>query len=124
MPYASPKNCARPACYKVSIYGKRYCEEHTKQKDKADYELYRKNDAGQKVYKSALWKKSRASFLAQHPFCSVCRKEGRLTAATEVDHLIPIAQGHDPWDVENWDSKCASCHAKKTAAEVGFSSKG
>jgi 5-methylcytosine-specific restriction protein A len=48
---------------------------------------------------------------------STCHEERRVTVATLVDHVVP--HRGDPalfWDVENWQSLCATCHARKTAA--------
>ena len=38
------------------------------------------------------WEKARALFLKQHPLCVMCSAEGRVTAATVVDHIIPHRQ--------------------------------
>ena len=37
--------------------------------------------------------------------------------ATQVDHIKPIADGGEPWDLENLRSLCASCHSKKTGRD-------
>lgn len=124
MPWASQKNCARGGCAKASIYGRRYCQEHTKQKDKADYDIYRRNDAGQKIYKTKLWANTRKDVLHYEPFCRECAKSGIETLAVDVDHIKPIAQGGDPWDRGNMQPLCRPCHARKTASEVGFGAKG
>ena len=35
------------------------------------------------------WRSARALFLKKNPLCVKCREEGKLTAATVVDHVIP-----------------------------------
>ena len=40
--------------------------------------------------------------------------------ANEVDHVIPLHRGGDPWDAENLQALCGGrggCHARKTARE-------
>jgi 5-methylcytosine-specific restriction endonuclease McrA len=32
----------------------------------------------------------RNRWIAQHPLCAHCEAEGRVTVATEVDHIVPI----------------------------------
>lgn len=61
------------------------------------------------------WNKARRVFLAAHPLCEECLKEGRYTKATVVDHIIP--HRGDPklfWDESNWQALCKKCHDKKT----------
>lgn len=62
------------------------------------------------------WGKVRAAWLADHPLCAECERQGRLTPATVVDHIKP--HRGDPvlfWDETNYESKCAACHNAKTA---------
>lgn len=78
------------------------------------------------------WQKARAGFLATHPLCAQCQRQGQVTAATVVDHIVPhrlsFAQNADQqarahalfWDSSNWQSLCKPCHDAKTAQEVGF----
>ena len=64
------------------------------------------------------WHKIRARILSLEPLCRRCRAKGRATAATEVDHIIPRAQGGSCWD-DNLQSLCEPCHTAKTATENG-----
>lgn len=64
------------------------------------------------------WHKERKKFLAENPWCSECLKQGIYTPATEVDHVIPHKGNQELfWDRNNWDSKCKSCHSRKTRLE-------
>ena len=47
--------------------------------------------------------------------CQVCGLAGRL----EADHIIPLEDGGDPWDLANGQSLCHTCHSEKTARENG-----
>ena len=54
-------------------------------------------------------------FLAAHPFCEECLKQGKYTKATVVDHVVPHRD--DPklfWDENNWQALCKPCNDKKT----------
>lgn len=48
--------------------------------------------------------------------CQECRRNDRLRAACEVDHILPVWKGGTDDDA-NLESLCHDCHAKKTAAE-------
>jgi 5-methylcytosine-specific restriction protein A len=62
------------------------------------------------------WEKARAAWLAEHPLCVECEREGRAVAATVVDHRIPHRGNQELfWASEtNWQSLCASHHGSKT----------
>ncbi|MFZ5693902.1 MAG: HNH endonuclease [Pseudomonadota bacterium] len=49
--------------------------------------------------------------------CVKCGARGRL----EVDHIQPVRTHPErAFDLQNLQSLCASCHARKTAAETGI----
>lgn len=54
--------------------------------------------------------------------CVHCLELGRATIATEVDHIIGIAQG-GTHDDANLQSLCHDCHSTKTATDNGKRSK-
>ncbi len=58
------------------------------------------------------WQKARERFLAKHPLCAYCEREGKVTAASVVDHVVPH-RGDQAlfWQKENWQSLCATCHS-------------
>lgn len=33
-----------------------------------------------------------------------------MTAASVVDHIVPVSQGGEFWDEANWQPLCATCH--------------
>ena len=57
------------------------------------------------------WQQERLRFLAAHPLCCMCEAEGRVTAATVVDHEVPH-QGDQQlfWDRTNWRAMCKPHH--------------
>ena len=49
--------------------------------------------------------------------CQHCGRAGRL----EVDHVTPLDEGGDPWELTNLQALCKPCHVVKTRAERGES---
>lgn len=69
-------------------------------------------------YAGAKWRKLRAYKLSLDPFCRVCGEEGKLTAANEVDHIIPIIQDETlALDLNNLQSLCSFHHKQKTSQD-------
>ncbi|EMO5258136.1 TPA: HNH endonuclease [Proteus mirabilis] len=71
------------------------------------------------------WAKVRLAFLNENPLCVMCQEQGRITAATVVDHIIPhrlreaIQSGDKAlitkaqtlfWDKKNFQSLCDPHH--------------
>jgi len=106
--------CTHPGCPRLAVaHGK--CELHQTDRRVADrdYARRRLDTEEQAFYKSARWQKLRAWKLARDPMCEQCAAEGRTTPATLVDHIVPLKDGGDPMLVDNLQSLCASCHARK-----------
>lgn len=64
------------------------------------------------------WREARASFLTMNPLCRMCQAQGKLVAATVVDHILK----HDGdaglfWRVDNWQPLCKVCHDSTKQAE-------
>lgn len=64
------------------------------------------------------WRRKREAVLSRDRYlCQQCERAGRVTVATEVDHIVSIAaNGSD--DDENLEAICAECHKAKTAREA------
>jgi 5-methylcytosine-specific restriction protein A len=63
------------------------------------------------------WDKLRPYILARDDYlCQVCSKQDRTTPASEVDHIIPKADGGTD-DEDNLQSICIDCHKAKTLQE-------
>lgn len=107
MPYKPKKPCAYPGCPRLTQ--DRYCEDHAKLEARS-YERYQRNPETTKRY-GAAWRKIRKQFIEANPFCEICRREGRVTPAQIVHHIISIQEGGAN-DEENLMSLCSSCHAK------------
>ena len=55
--------------------------------------------------------------LRDFPYCVQCDTVGRLREATQVDHIVPLSEGGEPYEPSNLQSLCIHCHARKTAQE-------
>lgn len=67
----------------------------------------------------AAWDKLRLRILARDlHLCQPCKRKGRATPATQVDHIVPKAKGGTD-DEANCQSICADCHREKTLRDEG-----
>ena len=108
--------CRHAGCRRLTR--ETYCEEH-RQVHAASRQQDRRVSSSRRGYGSK-WRKERALFLLEHPWCVDCQKDGKREPATEVDHKIP--HKGDPklfWDKNNWQGLCHACHSRKTALEDG-----
>lgn len=66
------------------------------------------------------WQRARRAFLAANPLCVSCMAQGRVVAASVVDHIRPH-RGNDElfWNPVNWQPLCKRCHDRKTGHEQG-----
>ena len=55
----------------------------------------------------------------EEPLCRHCLRDGRVVAATLVDHIIPLSEAPDLRLVRsNLQSLCSRCHSSKTQADL------
>jgi hypothetical protein len=75
-------------------------------------------------YNDADWKKRQRAFLARHPWCVLCLRQGKSVEATVVDHWPDsrrelLARGvTDPDTDDRLRPLCASHHAKRGASHT------
>ena len=65
----------------------------------------------------------RRRLLSLNPLCVRCTEEGRVSVATELDHVVPLFKGGRD-DESNLEGLCSGHHAAKTAADLGRRIKG
>ena len=114
MPRKPKRPCSYPGCPELT--SERYCSKHRKEIDNK----YDKTSRPFKKLYNSRWRNLRKQFLKEHPLCEECKREGVVTAAEVVDHIIPH-KGNEKlfWDESNWQSLCKHHHDVKTAKEDG-----
>ena len=71
----------------------------------------------QTVYQDQRWRSLRLIKIHDNPLCEVCLKQGRVTIADEVHHIIPFFNGVEvlewlAYDYDNLLSVCCECHTR------------
>jgi len=68
---------------------------------------------------STRWDALSKRYRKAYPLCAMCRKEGRISAAMVVDHIIPHKGDQSLlFDPSNLQSLCLNCHnARKQSIE-------
>lgn len=95
----------------------RFCEAHKRQEAKRYDE--RRGSSSERGY-GARWQKVRKHFLKEFPLCAECERQGRLTAAAVVDHIVPHKGNKELfWDTRNWGPLCKTCHDRITVLYDG-----
>ena len=105
MPTQPLRSCTYPGCPTLVARGR--CERH-KYERRADS----RPSASRRGF-NAKWRRRRARYLREHPFCEI-RVKCRGTRATDVDHKVPQAATGNESDDE-LQSACHRCHSWKTA---------
>lgn len=63
------------------------------------------------------WERLRQTIMERDSFlCQPCKRNGYVTAAKQVDHITPKANGGTD-DPSNLEAICVRCHKAKTARE-------
>jgi len=88
-----------------------YCEAHAPAERP-------KNDPPSSWNYDSRWRKLRQMHIAKQPLCVRCERDGRVTPAQEVDHIVPW-RGNTTLLRATWNlqSLCRSCHHKKTRSD-------
>lgn len=117
MPKAPPKPCNIAGCRQFAVPGRGRCEKHQAADDKSRRRRAdgRRGSASARGY-DGTWRKVRLMKLRQNP---ICETEGCGQMASEVDHIVPMAQGGQRLDMENLQALCKPCHSRKTVTEDG-----
>lgn len=110
MPIRAPSPCRHGGC--AALLDKPgFCDKHRREVFKAQRASMSPDKAEHdRFYHRAPWKRVRALQLQLEPLCRECRKVGKLTEATVVDHIIERLKGGADYDMNNLRSVCAPCH--------------
>jgi 5-methylcytosine-specific restriction protein A len=109
LPTKNSRHCAFPGCPGYAEKGQ-YCAAHAAAYNKIHRDPERKKHYGRQ------WERLRTAFLSKHPLCRMCQEAGRLVPATEVHHIVPLADGGTD-DEANLMPLCKPCHSRFTAGE-------
>ena len=108
--------CRHAGCGKL-VEASGHCPVHAKALQRQSDA--RRGSAHERGY-NVRWQKARVTYLSRNPLCVRCDAEGRIAAASVVDHIVPHKGDQDVfWDTSNWQSLCARCHNVKTSSEDG-----
>ena len=93
-----------------------YCDDHANERTGWAKTQRAKGNTTERGYGHA-WRKLRAQVLERDGYlCQACKAKGRITPATEVDHIINKASGGTD-DIDNLQALCKPCHKAKTQTE-------
>lgn len=107
MPSKPKRPCSYPGC--PNLTNEQYCSEH-EAVARRNYNKYERAPEVNKTYGRA-WKRIRDRYVASHPLCEMCQREGRLVPVEEVHHKLPVSKG-GTHSRDNLMSLCRSCHNK------------
>ena len=113
MPTSPKRPCRYPGCPGLAATGEQYCPQHKVQAERFYNKYQRPNDKN--AYGRA-WKRIRDRYIAAHPLCEQCKKDGRMTPAQEVHHILPLSKGGTHAE-ENLMALCTPCHSAITAKD-------
>ena len=106
------KPCKKVGC--TNLTRGTYCEAHIPPQAPR-----RESGAWHFLYGTKRWKELRIQQLISEPWCRECAAKAVTTPAGEVDHIKPHRGSKKLfYDAGNLQSLCASCHSRKTQAEV------
>lgn len=96
--------CLHPHCPHPATHRGR-CPTHSRANNRATHH-YRH------IYNSKRWAIVRRHILFSQPLCEC----GDI--ATDVDHMVPLDDGGDPYNPTNLQALCHPCHSRKTSREM------
>ncbi len=106
---SAPKPCGHPGCGVLVRDGSGRCAKHPKAAW-AKKVTPTKRTTGRKL------QRLRVELFTRSPLCAVCEAAGRVTLATQRDHIKPLAEGGAD-DQTNEQGLCEACHEAKSKAE-------
>jgi 5-methylcytosine-specific restriction protein A len=110
MPKAAPKPCNYPGCGVLVRDGSSRCIKHQR-------EVWAKPPTAAKRVTGRRLQALRQTLFSSNPLCVECERLGRVTLATQRDHIKPLAEGGIDAD-SNVQGLCRACHEAKSLAEA------
>jgi 5-methylcytosine-specific restriction enzyme A len=110
MPNAAPRPCSYPGCGVLVHDGSGRCAKHVR-------EVWVKRPTVAKRITGRRLQALRTALFRENPLCVLCQAEGRVTLATQRDHIKPLAEGGTDTE-DNVEGLCEACHEAKSQAEA------
>jgi 5-methylcytosine-specific restriction endonuclease McrA len=107
-----------PRCGNQAKPGKARCVDHYREYERQ--RSARRCATTNSIFKTKRWAMARKAVLARDPICKVCDN----AISTQVDHIVPLEDGGDPYRLEGLQGICDRCHWAKTARENAARGKG
>ncbi len=109
MPMSAPKPCSQPGCGVLVRDGTSRCPKHKR-------EAWAKSPTAAKRVTGRRLQALRERLFTDNPLCVECERQGRVTLATQRDHVISLAEGGTDED-DNVQGLCRACHDTKSRQE-------
>lgn len=109
MPVSAPRPCNQPGCGVLVHGGSLRCDAHK------SVQWTKKPTATKRITGRKL-QRMRADLFARAPLCAECQRHGRVSLATQRDHIKPLSEGGTDTQ-DNEQGLCAECHDAKSADE-------
>ena len=110
MPVSAPRPCSHPGCGALVRDGSGRCSKHPR-------EAWAKKPEAAKRITGRKLQSMRDRLFKSNPLCVECERLGRVTLATQRDHIKPLAEGGTD-DDDNVQGLCRACHDGKILAEA------
>ena len=95
-----------------------YCDDHAHLRTTHGWQARQRGKTTTQRGYGYAWQKLRQSIFERDGYlCQVCRRAGRITPATEIDHITNKAVGGTD-DPDNLQAICKACHKAKTQEET------
>lgn len=134
MPIRPPRTCKSPGCLGQTAedsQGTGLCPRHASERQerraardvsaRKQWQAKLDQDRGSAYARGydKRWQRFRKDFLSRNPLCAECARQGRVTAASVVDHIIPHRGDRETfWKSGNHQPLCVGCHTVKTLIEA------
>lgn len=99
------RGCGNPAVYRGR------CQRHARERERETHSPEHK-----RIYNSRKWKMTRRRILIEQPLCQWPGEEGHAIAS-DIDHIVPLDKGGNPWARSNLQPLCRKHHGMKTREE-------
>lgn len=103
----------RRGCPEYAIPGKSRCRLH-----ESEHERKRRTPS-QRITETHRWRMLRARLIRTRPWvCGICGLPIETREEIEVDHIVSLAEGGEPYDEKNLELTHSSCNRRKRGLET------